>query len=89
MAKTRDVNFKRLANRYGIRNVRFDNTAEKPKVDDSSKCITRDANKCILCGDCVRVCNEIQNVGAIDFAHRGSKMTISCAFDEPIANQTV
>lgn len=74
-----------LANRYGIREVRFENTAPEPKIDNSSKCITRDANKCILCGDCVRVCNEIQNVGAIDFAHRGSKMTVSCAFDEPIA----
>jgi NADH-quinone oxidoreductase subunit G len=31
------------------------------------------------------MCNEIQNVGAIDFAHRGSKMTISTAFDIPIA----
>lgn len=74
-----------LANRYGIRDVRFENTAPEPNIDNSSKCITRDTNKCILCGDCVRVCNEIQNVGAIDFAHRGSKMTVSCAFDEPIA----
>ena len=74
-----------LAVRFEIDNVRFPNTAAQPKIDDSSLCITRDANKCILCGDCVRMCNEIQNVGAIDFAHRGSKMTISCAFDRPIA----
>lgn len=74
-----------LAMRFHIRGVRFPNTAEKPKIDDSSLCITRDANKCILCGDCVRMCNEIQNVGAIDFAHRGSKMTISTAFEIPIA----
>ena len=74
-----------LANRYGIRDVRFENTSPEPNIDNSSKCITRDTNKCILCGDCVRVCNEIQNVGAIDFAHRGSKMTVRCAFDEPIA----
>ncbi len=74
-----------LAMRFNIEGVRFPNTAEKPKVDDSSLCITRDANKCILCGDCVRMCNEVQNVGAIDFAHRGSNMTISTAFDIPIA----
>lgn len=74
-----------LAMRFGIDRVRFPNTAEHPKIDDSSVCITRDAAKCILCGDCVRVCDEIQNVGAIDFAHRGSQMTISCAFDRPIA----
>lgn len=75
-----------LAARFGIEGVRFPNTAATPKIDDSSLCITRDANKCILCGDCVRMCNEVQNVGAIDFAHRGSKMTISCAFERPIAD---
>lgn len=74
-----------LAMRFNIQGVRFPNTAAEPKRDDSSLCITRDANKCILCGDCVRMCNEIQNVGAIDFAHRGSKMTISTAFEVPIA----
>ena len=73
-----------LAMRFNIQGVRFPNTAEEPNVDDSSPCITRDANKCILCGDCVRMCNEVQNVGAIDFAHRGSKMTISTAFNGPI-----
>ena len=75
-----------LAMRFHITGVRFPNTAAEPKIDDSSLCITRDANKCILCGDCVRMCNEVQRVGAIDFAHRGSKMTISTAFETPIAD---
>ncbi|MEZ4358504.1 MAG: [FeFe] hydrogenase, group A [Eubacteriales bacterium] len=74
-----------LAMRFHIDGVRFPNTSPEPIVDDSSLCIIRDASKCILCGDCVRVCNEIQNVGAIDFAKRGSKMTISTAFDIPIS----
>ena len=72
--------------RFNIEGVRFPNTAAEPKIDDSSVCITRDASKCILCGDCVRMCNEIQNVGAIDFAHRGSRMIISTAFERPIAD---
>ena len=75
-----------LATRFKITGVRFPNTAAEPKVDDSSLCITKDQNKCILCGDCVRMCNEIQDVGAIDFAHRGSKMTISTAFDIPMCD---
>ncbi len=75
-----------LAMRYNIDGVRFPNTAVSTRDEDtSSLCITRDAGKCILCGDCVRVCNEIQNVGAIDFAFRGSKMTISTAFNKPLA----
>ncbi|WP_455598206.1 [FeFe] hydrogenase, group A [Cloacibacillus sp.] len=74
-----------LAMRFNIEGVRFPNGAETPRRDESSLCITRDHNKCILCGDCVRMCNEIQQVGAIDFAGRGSKMTISTVFDIPIS----
>ncbi len=75
-----------LAMRFNIEGVRFPNRAKSTKNDDtSSVCIVRDSGKCILCGDCVRVCNEIQKVGAIDFAHRGSKMVISTAFGKPLA----
>ncbi len=74
-----------LARRFKIEGVRFPNTASTAPRDTSSVCIVKDNSKCILCGDCVRVCNEIQNVGAIDFAHRGSKMTISTAFDKPMS----
>jgi NADH-quinone oxidoreductase subunit G len=74
-----------LAKRFNIEGIRFPNTAEKPLLDTSSPCIVRDTNKCVLCGDCVRTCNEVQHVGAIDFAFRGSKMKISTAFDKPIS----
>lgn len=84
--KNGECRLQELASRFGITSVRFKNTAAEPDIDDSSVCITRDRNKCILCGDCVRVCNEVQNVGAINFANRGSKMIVATAFDEPIAN---
>ena len=75
-----------LAMRFNIEGVRFPNSARSTRDDDtSSPCIVRDAGKCILRGDCVRMCNEVQNVGAIDFAFRGSKMIISTAFNKPLA----
>ncbi len=74
-----------LAMRYNIDRVRFDNTASTLEKDLSSACIVKDASKCILCGDCVRMCNEVQNVGAIDFAFRGSKIAVSTAFGKPLA----
>lgn len=73
-----------LAKRFNITDVRFPNTAKETKLDDSSVAIVRNQSKCILCGDCVRVCEEVQNVGVIDFVGRGSKMTVTTAFDEPI-----
>ena len=74
-----------LASLFGLESIRFKNLKPEPELDTSSLSIIRDAHKCILCGDCVRMCNEIQNVGAIDFVNRGSKMVIGPAFNEPIA----
>lgn len=74
-----------LALRFGIKSVRFENKTEEMELDTSSTSIIRDPGKCILCGDCVRMCHEIQNVGAIDFAHRGAKMVVSPAFNKKIA----
>lgn len=74
-----------LAARFHLTKVRFPNTHPEPVIDDSSLSIVRDPSKCILCGDCVRMCNEVQHVGAIDFAHRGANMIVSPAFGRPIA----
>ena len=52
------------------------------RMDVASPSIVRDPAKCILCGKCVRVCEEVQAVGAIDFIGRGSKTRIGPAFDE-------
>lgn len=83
--KNGECKLQELAQRFGISRVRFQNTADQPKLDTSSLCIQRDASKCILCGDCVRVCDEVQNVGAIDFMYRGSKMVVGTTFNAPIA----
>ena len=74
-----------LARRFGIYNIRFKNNRPDYPVDDSSPSIVRDMNKCILCGDCVRMCNEVQHVGAIDFTHRGSEMLVAPAFNKNLA----
>ena len=82
--KNGDCKLQELAYRFGVRSVRFENSKVCSVIDDSSPSITRDISKCILCGDCVRVCEEVMNVGAIDFAGRGSKMVVQPAFGEPI-----
>lgn len=74
-----------LAVRFGLTEVRFKNTAEEGDIDATSDSIVRNPGKCILCGDCVRMCNEVQHVGAIDFAFRGSKMKVSCAMGRKMA----
>lgn len=76
----------KLAQQLGVDSVRFENTKEQLPVDDSSNCIFIDPNKCILCGDCVRTCEEIQGLGILNFAHRGSKMRVTSAFHRKMAD---
>ncbi|MBO5459699.1 MAG: (2Fe-2S)-binding protein, partial [Lachnospira sp.] len=75
----------KLARQLGVDEVRFENTKPQQPLDISSNCIVIDPNKCILCGDCVRTCEEIQGVGVLNFAFRGSKMRVMPAFNKPIA----
>ena len=74
-----------LAKRFGIPGVRFENTNPIRPIDRSSKAIVKDPNKCILCGDCVRMCDNVQSVNAIDFAYRGTKALVTPAFNKKIA----
>lgn len=73
-----------LAIEYGIRQKRKNAISIDNKLDISSPSIVREENKCILCGKCVRICEEIQGVSAIDFINRGYKSKITCAFNENI-----
>ncbi len=74
-----------LANRYGLRKIRFDQLNQANDIDDSSPSIIRNSNKCIKCGDCVMVCEEIQGVGALGFAHRGTDLKIMPAFNKKLS----
>ena len=84
--KSGNCSLQEMALQFGITGIRFPNEKETQKKDESSPSIIRDPSKCILCGDCVRECNEVQHVGAIDFAFRGFDASISTAFDKPIAD---
>lgn len=70
-----------LARKLGVTDVRYKQLTEKQPIDNSSPSLVRDPNKCVLCGDCVRVCAEVQSVGALDFINRGSNAKVAPAFD--------
>ena len=69
-----------LAERMGIEKVRYKPVHTPREIDRSAHSLVRDPNKCVLCGDCVRACHEIQGVGAIDFAFRGADSAVVPAF---------
>lgn len=74
-----------IARRLGVETIRFKQKENLAPIDHSSPALDRDPNKCVLCGDCVRVCSEIQGIGAIDFAGRGAHAKVAPAFDQNLA----
>ena len=81
-AKSSNCKLQNLANQLGVDEVRFEQKKDFEPVDYSSDAIVRDPSKCVLCGDCVRVCEEIQSVGVLDFANRGADATVVASFNK-------
>ncbi|HOR46136.1 MAG TPA: [FeFe] hydrogenase, group A, partial [Caldisericia bacterium] len=69
-----------MAHELGVRERKFVGAKNKYFIDKSSPSIVRDPAKCILCGKCVRTCEEVQGVSAIDFVNRGSRSIVGTAF---------
>lgn len=80
--KSGDCKLQRIARQLGVTEIRFKQECKDFAKDLSSDAILRDPSKCVLCGDCVRVCNEIQSVGVLDFANRGADAQVVACFNK-------
>ena len=87
-SKSGSCHLQDLAMQFGVHGrMGFKDSRDPTEIDDTSPAILRDPSKCILCGDCVRACNETIGMGVIDFAHRGYNMRVTPAFDRKL-NET-
>ena len=68
-----------LAAEFGLRQIRFEHFIVDRPLDDSNHAIVFDRNKCISCGRCVEVCQQMQKVNAIEYQGRGGKTVIGPA----------
>jgi len=71
----------RLAEEFGIREVPYEERHRNLPPDCSTPSIVLNPEKCILCGRCVRVCQEMQNVWALEFIGRGENTRIAPSAD--------
>lgn len=79
-----DCRLQELAYIFGLRLNRFHGAKRHYTDDDQNPFIERNMAKCILCGRCVRVCNEVMGVHAIDFAYRGFTSKICPPFEKDL-----
>jgi len=73
-----------LAATFGIRDVHYEKVLKNLPIDDSNPSIVLAPDKCVRCGRCVKVCQDIQNVWALEFLGRGFKGRIASAADTPL-----
>jgi len=71
----------RLSEELNIRERRIRGRKVKLRLDQSSPAIVRELSKCILCGRCVRVCEEVITATSIDFINKGRKTHVGAAMD--------
>ncbi len=83
--KSVDCKLFEYANEYEIQEIPFEILSNDDyTVDDSSYAFIRDLSKCIKCGKCVQICNELQTVRALTYAGRGLSVRPSTSYEMPI-----
>ncbi len=82
--RNQDCELQELAAIYEIRDHVYIGEKRSNPLDQTSMALVRDPNKCILCQRCVKVCDEIQHVHAIDLSKRGFNSIVTSAFDRTI-----
>ena len=83
--KSGSCHLQELALQFGVSKIRFQDNREVAPLDTTSPAVVRDPSKCILCGDCVRVCEETVGMSIIDFAKRGYNMQVTPAFGRSLS----
>ena len=81
--KNMNCELQSLSAELGVRTSRFEGKQRQYPIDDANVFIVRNNEKCILCGRCVRTCQELQVCDVLGFNERGFGMKVAPAFDTP------
>jgi len=83
--KSGDCRLQDYAFRYEVKSAKFGGDKKDYEFDDTNPYISREMNKCILCGKCVRTCQDVEERAVISFAYRGFKTKVAPAMDSSLA----
>lgn len=82
--KAGDCDLQNLTYEYEVNANRFADAKFNHVIDYNNPLIERDMNRCVLCGKCARICDEIVSFGALTFMDRGIETKIACEFEAPL-----
>ncbi|MBA7517551.1 NADPH-Fe(3+) oxidoreductase subunit alpha [subsurface metagenome] len=82
-ARNGDCELQELVEKLGIKEIPFEFSYRNLEVEKFDPFFERDYNLCILCGRCVRMCQEVRGAGTLDFQHRGQETLVGTAFNLP------
>jgi len=80
-----DCELQNLAYDHKVNSNRLADEKFHHEIDYNNPLIERDQNRCVLCGKCVRICDEIVARGALTFISRGIETKIGTEFDGPLS----
>ncbi len=79
-----DCELRQYSTDYGSTEVRFSGEKREYAVDNRHPLIRIEADKCITCGSCVRICSEVREINALAFIQRGFSTKIGPNFEDPL-----
>ncbi len=79
-----DCDLQNLTYEYKVSTNRFTDEKFHHEIDYNNPLIERDMNRCVLCGKCARICDEIVSFGALTFIDRGIETKIGCEFEDAL-----
>ena len=83
-----DCELQSLAYRYQMDNARYPYSWPPLPLDSAHDYLVIDHNRCILCGRCIRTCDEIVGVHTLDFGYRGWKDMVVADLNQPLGKST-
>ncbi len=84
--RNKNCELQTLSEELNVTDIPFEGAKTEALFDDKSHSIVRDSSKCILCGRCVNVCKNVQDIGILEFNNRGFKTTVGPAFEVSMAD---